>query len=474
MQYNHGVDRATIQRIVCPALLLVASLAAYAPVFQGEFQFDDFATILDNPHLARWQTFVGHVGHMVRPALYGTYLVDKALYGDAATGYHLLNLLLHLGTGVLLFRILMRAVTEEGRHIPFWTALLFLIHPIQTETVVYISGRASGLMAFFYLLALLFFIKSNEAISAPLLARLYRLGAMASFVLSLGSKETAATFPLALLLWDVLVAGLNGSALRTVFFARHLPFWFVLLLGAFWAWTHPRYSTLMAFSVQFRPFWDNLLSQVHAAAYSLMLFFTPWNQNFDHDLPVFRAVMQWPLPLDLLLFLGIAAAAWLAVRSLPLVTFGLGWFVLQLLPIALIPRVDLLSERNLYLALIGVVLTAVVLGSKVLRWLMRVSLPPLVLRVGGRGVSLTLVLLLGFCTYQRTLLYRDQVLLWADTVQKSPNKARPHNNLGHALALRGEWEKAIEEFRIAARLDPEYALAQHNLRDAYLHHVGRR
>ena len=84
-----------------------------------------------------------------------------------------------------------------------------------------------------------------------------------------------------------------------------------------------------------------------------------------------------------------------------------------------------------------------------------------------------LVLALGVATHQRNLLYRDEVSLWSDTVRKSPNKARPHNNLGHAYAMQDNWDRAIEEFRIAARLDPDYAPARKNLRDAYLHQVGR-
>jgi lipoprotein NlpI len=92
------------------------------------------------------------------------------------------------------------------------------------------------------------------------------------------------------------------------------------------------------------------------------------------------------------------------------------------------------------------------------------------------AVSLALAVVLGFCltTFQRNLLYRDPLLLWSDSVDKSPQKARPHNNLGHSYAQRGAWGRAIEEFRTAARLDPGYTLAQDNLRDAYLHHVGRR
>jgi len=84
------------------------------------------------------------------------------------------------------------------------------------------------------------------------------------------------------------------------------------------------------------------------------------------------------------------------------------------------------------------------------------------------------MIVLSTFTYQRNTLYRDQLSLWTDTVAKSPHKARPHNNLGHAFALLGEWDRAIDEFRIAAQLDSDYVLAQDNLRDAYLHRVGRR
>jgi len=453
-------------------LLLAVTLAAYAGVFQGAFQFDDVHTILENPHLDRWQTFIGHLDHMVRPVLYATFLIDRALYGESPMGYHLLNLLLHLGSGLFIYWILTRAVTEDTLGLPFWASLLFLIHPIQTETVTYISGRASGLMSFFYLLALFFYIKAEEVQDVPKTYRLYLLGAMASFVLSLGSKETAMTFPLALLLWDMVIYRLRGASLRAPILSRHLLFWIVLLLAAGWVWIHPRYSTLAQFSFTLRPLWDNLLSEVHAAAYALMLFFCPWKQNFDHDLPVFHSLFQWPLPLDVLILGGLSTAALIAMRRLPLFSFGIMWFFIQLLPTTLIPRADLLSERNLYLASIGFIPAMVVLVARLTERLMTVATSPRV-RFGSNVIAVIIVLVLCLFTYQRNVLYRDQVSLWTDTVAKSPQKARPHNNLGHAYALLGDWDRAIEEFRTAAQLDPDYTLAKKNLRDAYLHLVGR-
>jgi hypothetical protein len=369
MQYNGSVNQSIIGRFNPYLVLCTVTIAAFAGIFNGDFHYDDVSAILENPHLDDWQTFVGHLDHMVRPVLYGTFLLDRSLYGSNPTGYHLLNLLLHLGSGFLIYLIFTRAATEERTpSVPFWTALLFLIHPMTTETVTYISGRASGLMAFFYLLAFFLYLRASEHQDAVKLRRLYLSGSVLSLVLSLGSKETAVTFPLALLLWDLLIRRLRGTSLRTTIRSAHLPFWIVLLLAAAWALVHPRYNALAQYSMTIRPFWDNALSELHAMAYVLLLFFTPWNQNFDHDLPEYHSLSQWPLPLDVLLLTATAGAAWISWRRYPLVAFGVGWFFIQILPTSLIPRNDLLSERNLYLPSLGLLVALVAIGSLGARW----------------------------------------------------------------------------------------------------------
>ena len=473
MQYKNAVERFLQRPWLISLLLVTVGAGVYAGTFLGAFQYDDGFTILLNPHLDRADTFAGHLDHIVRPVLHATFLLDRSLYGHHPAGYHLLNLLLHLGSSLLVYRILSRAVTGESRQIPFWAALLFLVHPIETEAVTYISGRASGLMAFFYLSAFLLYVKTSDPTGHGVPSRLLMPGAMAFLLLSLGSKETAMIFPLALLLWDVLIRRLDGPALRARFLSAHLPFWLVVLASAVWAWRHPRYSVLAQFSLEVRPLWDNLLSELHAVTYALRLFFFPWEQNFDHDLPTMHSLFQWPLPLDLVALGGLATVGLIMARRVPLLSFGLGWFFVHLLPTSLIPRADLLSERNLYLASTGLILAVVVLVVLFLQRLTVAAPYPWMVHVVGYSLALPAVLVLSLLTYQRNLLYRDEVSLWSDTVRKSPAKARPHNNLGHAYAMQGDWEEAIEEFRIAARLDPDYALAKKNLRDAYLHQVGR-
>jgi tetratricopeptide (TPR) repeat protein len=465
--------KTNIRAFLAPMAFCTAALIVYAGAFHGDFHYDDSLTILENPHLSNWHTFIGHLDHMVRPVLYATFLIDHSLYGPDPAGYHLLNLLLHLGAGVLIYCIIASAVADERSVVPFWTSLLFLIHPIATETVTYISGRASGLMTFFYLLAFFLYIKASEEFRTALPRRFYLSGAVACFLLAIGSKETAVTLPIILLLWDAVICRLKGPALRAAILLRHSPFWVALLLAASWAWSHPRYAALAEFSFTIRPLWDHLLSELHAAAYALLLLFSPWNQNFDHDLRVFHSPTQWPLPLDLLLLSAVTAGIFFSARRLPLVAFGLSWFFLQLLPTSLIPRNDFLSERNLYLPAIGLLLAIVALGSHLFQWLLTIVRRPALVRFGSSVLAAGLIAALCFFTYQRNLLYQDRLLLWSDAVRKSPNKARPHNNLGYAYALRDDWDRAIDEFRAAARLDPDFIIAQQNLRDAYLHRVGR-
>ena len=454
--------------------LVAISLMVYANSFLGDFQFDDLAAILDNPHLARWETFIGHLDHMVRPVLYATFLFDRLLYADSAWGYHVINVGLHLGSGLLVYRIVLRARTEEVSSIAFWTAILFLVHPLATETVTYLSGRASGLMTCFYLLAFLWYLKGTEEGGREGKHRVWYAGAILAFLLAVASKEIAVTFPLALLLSDVLVRRLHGRALRSVFLSYHVPFWMIVMVMAVALWMHPRYAYLADFSLHLRPIWENVFSQVHAVAYALLLFVAPWKQSFDHDLPIVHSLFQWPLLLDLMVLGGVIVGGLLVMRRLPLVAFGIGWFFLQLLPTnSLIPRNDLLSERNVYLPSVGLFIAAVTVGLAIFHRVFRDTSSIHWVRKIFRSIGLAWVLALCLLTVQRNALYQDPVLLWSDTVQKSPQKARPRNNLGHSYALQGDWKHAIEEFRVALVLKPDYSLAQENLRDAYLLHVGR-
>ncbi len=405
--------------------------------FRGAFQFDD-ATILSDPRLMNWPVLASHVFQMIRPLLKFTFLIDRTLWGEHAALYHAINLLLHLGSGLFVFGILRRLSDER---IAFWTAALFLIHPITTETVTYISGRATGLMAFFYLAGIYCYLRSARA------------AAVGCFVLSLLSKETAVTFPAALLLIENVGRGRRGIDLRRVVVGSQLPFWGIPLAFLASVAAHPRYSYLARASFEIRPWYENLLTQINAVAYALTLFALPGRLAFDHDLPIARSIFAWPTPLALLVLAGLIAIAVALLRPHTLVAFGVSWFFLQLLPTnSVLPRYDVLSERNLYLAAPGISLALIAAWS-----VLAESVKP------ARLLPFALVPLLAVATIARNTVYATPLAFWADAARKSPAKARPHANLGYAYYMEGDFDRAILEFRAALAIDRDDPIAQANL-----------
>lgn len=476
---------ATSSQRTAIGILLASTVLAYANSLYGTFQFDDFATILKDPHLESPSVFLSHLDHMIRPVVKLTFVIDRRLYGEQPGAYHVLNLALHLGSGLLLYTMLSafadRTVpgspTHDGRPaLAFWTALLFLIHPIGTETVTYISGRATGLMAFFYLAAFYFFVRSTEPQPRPTGFLPRYLASLLCFVLSLFSKESAVTFPGALLLWEGLLRRRKGPRVHHVFARFHLPFWGVLFLFLWLALAHPGYSFLLGYSLKLRPIQDNLLTQLNAVTYAVSLFFLPNRLNFDHDLPLSHSILQWPTPLSAALVSAMIATAFLSVRKAPYLAFGLLWFYLHLTPTnSALPRYDLLSERNLYLPAIGLFL-AIVSASLALMRAITVSLEGgstqrvRMSTLGRRAIRCLpplIALFLGLSTMDRNAVYADPVTFWSDVVRKSPHKPRPRNNLGYAYFLAGDLDRAMEEFRIALSLDRNYYPAQQNLLKAW-------
>jgi len=349
--------------------LLASAILAYANAFCGTFQSDDFVAILGDPDLVTFYSFISHLDQMIRPFSKATFFIDRNLYGDNPAGYHLLNLILHLGSGVLLYSILtytlnkresIASISKGTAALPFWTAFLFLIHPIGTETVTYLYGRATGMMAFFYLATIYFFIRSTNREENPSRFFPRYFCALLCFIFSLLSREISITIPAALLLWDIVLRQRRGAILRSAIIRFHLPFWGLLFLFLLFGWSHARYSFLFRYSLEIRPFYENLLTQVNTVTYALHLFFIPTHLNFDHDLKVYHFILQWPAPLSLAVLSGMMVIAILSVRRAPFLSFGILWFLLQISPTnSIIPRYDLLRERNLYLPSIGLFLAVV-------------------------------------------------------------------------------------------------------------------
>jgi tetratricopeptide (TPR) repeat protein len=412
------------------ALLCAAVLAAYANALGASFQFDDFNVIVDNPAVHGLDAWLGSMPG-IRPLLKLSYTLNWL--ADGAAGFHVVNVLVHAGNALLVLAI-GRTLVRDNAFLPLVAALLFALHPAQTEAVTYVSGRSVSLMAAFYLGAVLGWLRGQTLLSALL------------FVLALAVKETAWTLPFALL----LLAPLTGTPWRAAL-RRLAPHWTVLAAFALAVLVIPGYRRLLYSSLGTRPLVDNLLAQIDGVGYLLASPLLRLRVNIDPDLAV-PAAFTPALAAKGMLLLALVALGFVLLRRAPWVGVAILWFFLHLAPTnSVLPRVDVANDRQLYLALLGpAALFAAVLS--------RLPARP------AAALGALLALTLGVFTVARNRDYRDEIALWTATVAASPAKARPWNNLGYALAQAGDIEAARHAYRRALALDPTHLRARFNLR----------
>jgi len=428
------------------AVIAAAVLAAYANALGACFQFDDWNVIVDQPRVggfaAWWASMPG-----IRPLLKLSYALNNAA-GWGAAGFHAVNVAIHLANSWLLFVLFARAGRAAKGAAPQATnggvprvaalagALLFALHPVQTEAVTYVSGRSNVLMALLALASILAWSGGRRFAAPALLAA------------ALLVKETAAVLPLALLLLAVTVLPERG--VRSV-----LPHLALLGAAACAAIASPTYRRLFATSLGARGIGANLLTQAHGVIYLMGQMVRPDRLNADPMLPVFES---WTprLVLEAAFIMALIAFGFASIRPRPALAFGILWFFAWLLPTnSLLPRLDVVNDRQLYLALAGPAwLVACAVGTVAARRHPVAALAP----------ALVLAVALGAATHVRNRVYADEVVFWEDVARKSPHNGRALNNLGYTLALAARNDEAEAAFLGALTLDPADVRAAVNLR----------
>ncbi|HAF44896.1 MAG TPA: hypothetical protein DCK83_08165 [Gallionellaceae bacterium] len=425
--------------------LALAVLASYANVLGGPFQFDDYNVIVNQPQVHSWASWFAAIDSGIRPLLKFSYTLNWTM-GTGVIGFHLTNLLIHLANAWLVYRLAQAFVQQQWqvdklRHVALLTALLFALHPVHTEAVSYISGRSASLMSLFYLAGLLSYIRGRTQDDWKLLYLLTPL----LFLLALATKETAVTFPLALLAWELCCGGRWRTALSLMW-----PSWAVLCAATLFFLLSDSYIDQMQRSAEFNDMQGNLATHLAGFAWLLRQWALPLWLNIDPDLPLLSGIGEALIPLAI--FIGLFVLMLACWRRRPWISFALAWVMLQLIPLYLfLPRIDIANERQLYLA----------------GWPLLLALGiELTLRLDARMqriLAAALLLTLASLTVLRNQVYTSEQSLWQDTVLKSPDKARVHNNLGHAYLLAQRHDEARREFSTALQLDPRLFQARHNL-----------
>jgi Flp pilus assembly protein TadD len=443
------------------ALLVLAAFAAYHNTFNVPFLLDDEGSITTNPTIRQlWPigpalSPPAGVGMGGRPLVNLSLAVNYACGGLAVPGYHALNLAIHLCAGLTLLGIMRRTFLKPvlrerfgGAALPLAlaAALLWTLHPLQTESVTYVSQRLESLMGLFYLLTLYCFIRGTEA-SRP--GRWYAL-TVVMCLLGMASKEVMVTAPLLVLLYDrTFVGGSFRSAWRQRWrlYLGLAGTW--LLLGALLSGLHHR---AVGFGLGVTP-WIYALTECKVVVQYLGLAVWPHPLVFDYGGVNVDIVKHGTELAPYALVLGLCVAGTLAALwRRPVLGFAAGWFWLILAPgSSVVPLAGQpMAEHRLYLPLAAVAALGVA-GLHTLG--------------GRRSVMIFMILAagLGALAGRRNADYRSALVLWSDTVAKCPGNMRARCNLGDALFQAGRVPEATAQFAEAVRLKPDYAEAHCNL-----------
>ncbi len=454
------------QSVLLALLLVAAAVAAYQPVWQAGFVWDDDIYVTTNQLLSApdglwriWFSFDSPSQYF--PLTYTTLWLEHALWGLNPVGYHWVNLALHAANALLLWQLLRRLQIPGA-----WLgAALFALHPVQVESVAWISERKNVLMGLFFLLTLLVwqvFVAGKRRGEFPL----YLL-ALVLYVLALAAKTTACTLPAALL----LILWLKRGSIRAVRVVQVLPF-LALGLGAglltiWWEKYHQgTQGQMFALGIS-----ERLL--VAARAFWFYLEKLAWPFDLAFSYPRWTLVtgqltdFVWAGGLLLLVLLLLILRRWVGRGPEVAVLY----FVATLSPVLgfimlYTFRYSFVADHYQYLAAIGP-LTLVAAGlTTALRPLgkaQQVLLPILAVALLGA---------LGYRTWQQSAIYENEETLWRATLAVNPSSWMAQNNLAILLLHRGETEEAIRHFEEALRLDPNYSEAHYNLGNA-LFRAGR-
>jgi len=434
------------------AVLVVAfAWLIYLNALPGDFYFDDFHHVRDNLSLqvhvsiSRFftdpQTFSDRVGvKMYRPLTMLSYALTFALFGDKPIGFHLGNLLLHSLNALLVFLLGRRWLKD-----PVWSLLLalaFAAATINSMAVNYISSRSDLLAAGFVLLALFLDPGPDPADAPP--RRLAAAGAMLSLALGLLCKENVVILPLLLLARDLLLfpgarwwlARRVGTYLaQAVIVAAYLALRY-LLLG-------------MVFGHPARPFSINLPTQLEAVWIYLGKIFFPVHLSILPNLGLAHSLFQPAVMAAALSLLGLLILAVRVARRLPLVTLGLAWFLLSLLPTSLPPLHVIISEPRVYLGSVGILLAACSLLARVVapasrRW-----------HQASWALLGLIILAQVVLTWHRNRLWQDGERLWAEATYRAPDLPFTLTQLGALAQERNHWDRAFWLFHKAWSSAPE-------------------
>jgi len=431
-------------------LLIAVGFVAYWNSFDVPLVFDDLNSIQRNAGVL--------FGDALQPSrlisrslLFATFAMNYAIGGQNVWGYHLVNLVLHILNGIIIFFIaqqVFRKANLAENKIVSWSllaALFFVAHPVQTESVTYISSRSELLSTLFYVIAFLIFVRWPEVKIGFGLSILITV----LFMLGLGTKETVISLPATLLLYDFIF--ISGGRVLAPF--KRWRFYLIFVttgLFAIYFLLTGSLKFLLTSPYHLAPKYY-FLTETRVVVKYIQLVFLPVGLNLNYDFSTSLGFLQPPVLFSIAVILCFLVLAWLIREREPVLSFSIFWFFLTLAPTSsFIPILDVIFEHRLYLPLVGVCLAFPVLMEHLVRWTkVQRWLNWSVVRYASIIIGVLLI-----ATILRNEVWRSDERLWLDVISKSPHAARPYNALAFVYVNRGETEKAIAISREGMRNVP--------------------
>ncbi len=472
--------------------LVILSFATYLNTLSNTFVFDDIYTISENYFIRDWGnisdlftskyfTLSGELSY--RPVVTLSYFIDYSLWGLNPHGYHLTNVLFHTLNGVLLF-LFIQHITKGNTLIPFLTSLIFVCHPVLSETINAISYREDLMAAGFFLIAFILYIKLQ-----PGKSYFYPLSLL-SYSFALFSKEMAISLPLLLFFYDHIMGNRYAVITRILRFYTGYALITIFYLFMRFRWFHNPVESSVVYPGE--SLWINFLTMTKILASYIKCLFFPITFNADYIVHASPGI-DIPFTISLVLLVSVAIICCRLFSYSRLLFFPVIWFFVTLLPVLnIVPIANIMAERYLYLPIIGfcIVGASLIINIDIFK-----SRTPSILSENSSSLLLTrknnvnryristvnfckttsryfiiLIILLGFSWQAlfRSKDWRDEFTLWSKTLIREPGSYKAHSSLGILFIRKGLEQEGVSELQKSLLINRSYADAHNNLGTLYL------
>jgi protein O-mannosyl-transferase len=463
---------------ILAGIALMACLGAiiYSNSFACSFHFDDVNNIVENEKLRNLSDFRSTM-HFSYSRLIGyfTFALNYHFGGLNVWGYHLVNLVIHIMNAGLvgwLARLIFsspalakNSISANSRILALSTALLFVSHPLATQSVTYIVQRLASLAAFFYLLSLVLYGTARLKKTGATFSYALYAGAIVSGILAMLTKENAYTLPFAVLLFEFFF--ISEKKIKINFKDYRVILILIGMLG-FIAFLLSKYS----FEI-FKPILPEqgitytltpanyLMTQFSVILKYIQLLIVPVNQMVEYDFPIADHFFDIRTFGSFIVLVALLVTAVLCFKKNRIISFGIIWFFLTLsVESSFIPIRDVIFEHRTYLPSVGFFLVLVAIIYNVL-WKKH--------KAWALGILGCIVLVNSILTYQRNKVWENDFTLLNDNIEKAPGIARPLYNRGQKWLNLNEYDKAIADNSGAIKINPGYYKAYVNRATAYAH-----